>query len=235
MKKLDVEIEVIKCKIREEDLQEEFKEKLENKLNSVCESKEYATIEDIKNKKSFINKPYYCYKAAAVFICFVMFSSCAFAGGVGDWLKDMFSNVSEDMEIAYENGDIKEVNTEYQTYDGVSVKVDYVSLKDDQLYVTFNVTTEEEYNIIKINELVIEDEQGKVIFDINNKEAKDFQSRTKGISNKNKLIFFVISGSEGEFNTTNNVNIKVNNISVGNKNNMKDSSYGDWNFEIDLN
>ena len=37
MKKLDVEIELIKCKIHEEDLQEEFKEKLENKLNNVCE------------------------------------------------------------------------------------------------------------------------------------------------------------------------------------------------------
>lgn len=233
MKKLDVEIELIKCKIREEDLQEDFKEKLENKLNNVCETKEYTTIEDIKNKKSFKNRPYYCYKAAAVFICFVMFSSCAFAGGVGDWLKEMFSNVSEEMEVAYENGDIKEVNTEYQTYDGVSVKVDYVSLKDDQLYVTFNVKTEDEYDTTTINELIIEDEQGKEIFNINSKENNNCNIKTKGINQKNRLIFVVISGENKEFSIIDTIKIKISNINIGNENDLKDL-HGDWNFEIDL-
>lgn len=234
MKKLDVEIELIKCKIREEDLQEDFKEKLENKLNNVCETKEYTTIEDIKNKKSFKNRPYYCYKAAAVFICFVMFSSCAFAGGVGDWLKDMFSNVSEEMEVAYENGDIKEVNTEYQTYDGVSIKVDYISLKDDQLYITFDVKTEEEYNTIDIKELIIEDEDGKEIFNMKSKVAKNCSIKTKGVTKTNRLIFFNVSREEKEINTKDIIKIKINNINVGNEDNIKTLN-GNWNFEIDLN
>lgn len=237
MEKLDVELEVIKCKIHEEDLCESFKENLERKLNSKCEAKENVTS---KKKNNIIKKPFYFYKAAAVFICFVMFSSCAFAGGVGDWLKELFSNVDKEMEIAYENGDIKEVETEYQTFDGVSVKVDYVSLKDNELYVVLNVKTEEEFDIVNINELLIEDNEENEIFDINSKDADinnnriKYNIRNKGIDNKNKLIIFVISESKGKFNETDTINIKINNISIGHKNNMKDLS-GNWNFDISLN
>ncbi len=233
MKKLDVEIELIKCKIHEEDLQEEFKEKLENKLNNVCESKEYTTIEDIKNKKSFIKKPYYCYKAAAVFICFVMFSSCAFAGGVGDWLKEMFSNVSEEMEVAYENGDIKEVNTEYQTYDGVSVKVDYVSLKDNELYIIFNVKTEESA-IINIKDIIINNENGQEIFDYENSDKYEYSIKRKCISSKNDLIFITSSKKGENFNNSEELEINIKNIQSRNQEDIKDH-YGEWIFKIDLN
>ncbi len=234
MKKLDVEIELIKCKIHEEDLQEEFKEKLENKLNNVCESKEYTTIEDIKNKKSFIKKPYYCYKAAAVFICFVMFSSCAFAGGVGDWLKEMFSNVSEEMEVAYENGDIKGVNTEYQTYDGVSVKVDYVSLKDNELYIVFNVKTEE-YDRIYFKEFIIKDEFGNLIYD--NKDDFSNEGYRENITEKhdsktNSSVFISIIRNN-DFELYKEVNIQIKNIQVI-KNDDNYNYYGDWKFNIKL-
>lgn len=235
MKKLDVEIELIKCKIREEDLQEEFKEKLEKKLNNVCESKEYTTIEDIKKKKNFINKPYYCYKAAAVFICFVMFSSCAFAGGVGDWLKEMFSNVSEDMEVAYENGDIKEVNTEYQTYDGISVKVDYVSLKDNELYMVFNVKTEEEYDRIYFNDFVIRDEFDNIIFDnlkINNESKYEYSISEKINSRTNSLIICSIVNN-AQFESLEKLNIEIKNIQIKRNDTIKDN-YGDWLLEFTI-
>lgn len=233
MKKLDVEIELIKCKIHEEDLQEEFKEKLENKLNNVCESKEYTTIEDIKNKKSFIKKPYYCYKAAAVFICFVMFSSCAFAGGVGDWLKEMFSNVSEEMEVAYENGDIKEVNTEYQTYDGVSVKVDYVSLKDNELYIVFNVKTEEQYDKVYLNDLLIKDDVENEIFNMENKTNK-YSVKRKSIDTRTKLILVSINKKSADYKEYNNVTMNISSIKLKKDNIIKECK-GDWKISINLN
>lgn len=232
MEKLDVELDIIKCTIHKEDLQEDFKEKLEEKLNSVCESNAYTTTENSKNK---ICRPFYFYKAvAAVFVCVFMFSSCAFAGGVGDWIKNLFNNVDKGMEVAYENGDIKEVDSEYQTFDGVSVKVDYVSLKDNELYVVFNVKNEEECTRVNINELLIEDEHGIEIFNIDSNDFGECDIRTKSIDNKNKLVFFVISRSYENFETTNKLNIKVNNIRVMyKKNNIKDIN-GNWNFEVKL-
>lgn len=232
MEKLDVEIEVLKCKIQEENLQEDFKEKLEEKLNNVCNTKDYITMEDIKKKK-ILTRPYFYQKAAAAFACFIMFSSCAFAGGVGDWIKEMFSNVDQNLEVAYENGDVKEIETEYQTYDGVSVKVDYISLKDNELYMVFNVKTEEEYSRISISELVIEDEQGKVLFNTAGKKPDQGNTKTKTINKKNKLIFLTISENYEDFKSVNMFNIKITNIKISYGSTINEVN-GNWNFEIKL-
>lgn len=231
MEKLNLELEVIKCKIHEEDLDERFKENLERKLNSKCEGKENVTVE---KKNNVINKPFYFYKAAAVFVCFVMFSGCAFAGGVGDWLKELFSNVDKEMEIAYENGDIKEVETEYQTFDGVSVKVDYISLKDDELYVVFNVKTEEEYDRVYLNDLIIKDEFGNIIFNylenVNDDRYK-YNVEEKANDSRSSSIFCIIEVPNESLEAAENINIELGNIQIT-KNDKLANNYGDWSFEI---
>lgn len=230
MEKLDVELEVIKCKIHEEDLCESFKENLERKLNSKCEAKENVTS---KKKNNIIKKPFYFYKAAAVFVCFVMFSSCAFAGGVGDWLKELFSNVDKEMEIAYENGDIKEVETEYQTFDGVSVKVDYVSLKDNELYVVLNVKTEDS-NVINVNDLIINNEVGEEIFNYENRDKYEYSINKKSISSNNILIFITASKKEEKFNQSEDLEINIRNIQTRKEENISEH-YGEWTFKIEIN
>lgn len=230
MEKLDVELEVIKCKIHEEDLCESFKENLERKLNIKCEAKENVTRE---KKNNIIRKPFYFYKAAAVFVCFVMFSSCAFAGGVGDWLRELFSNVDKGTEIAYENGDIKEVETEYQTFDGVSVKVDYVSLKDNELYVVFNVKTEEEYDRIDLNDLLIKDEFENEIFNIENKTNK-YSVKRKSIDSRTKLIFVSINKKNIGYDEYRNITMNINSIKLKKDNNIK-TCIGEWEISVKLN
>lgn len=231
MEKLNLELEVIKCKIHEEDLDERFKENLERKLNSKCEGKENVTVE---KKNNVINKPFYFYKAAAVFVCFVMFSSCAFAGGVGDWLKELFSNVDKEMEIAYENGDIKEVETEYQTFDGVSVKVDYISLKDDELYVVFNVKTEDECNVIDIKEYECQNENGDIIFNSKYKFEYDFNIIKKSVNSTNKMVFLTITKKDSNFIKANDLIIKIKSI-IMEKNDKEVEYNGNWNYKINLN
>lgn len=232
MEKLDVELEVIKCKIHEEDLCESFKENLERKLNSKCEVKENVTS---KKKNNIIKKPFYFYKAAAVFVCFVMFSSCAFAGGVGDWLKELFSNVDKEMEIAYENGDIKEVETEYQTFDGVSVKVDYVSLKDNELYVVLNVKTEDEYDSVCIKDTIIEDKNSNEIFNAtrisNNWSINVSEKRTNELE---RLIILTLTQNEQNIlKDCNTIEINFKNI-VAIKNDIIVEYFGDWHFELNI-
>lgn len=231
MEKLDVELEVIKCKIHEEDLQQNFKEELEEKLNNAYESNAYTTTNSNRNKNNVISRPFYFYKAAAVFVCFVMFSSCAFAGGVGDWLKEMFCNVDTEMEVAYENGELIEVETEYQTYDGVSVKVDYVSLNENELYLVFNIKAEENFKYI--DDIIVENENGKEIFDIGNENLYDYKTRRKSIDKTNKLIFLTAYKNEGIFENSENLNINIKKIQVK-EDRLKDV-FGDWKFEINLN
>lgn len=234
MEKLDVELEVIKCKIHEEDLCESFKENLERKLNTRCEAKENVTSE---KKNNIIRKPFCFYKAAAVFVCFVMFSSCAFAGGVGHWLRELFSNVDKGMEIAYENGDIKEVETEYQTFDGVSVKVDYVSLKDNELYIAFNINSKEECNTIDIKEFEMENGNSDAMFNSRNAfeyNNYDFNTIKKSIDSTNKMIFLTITKKDSNFTRDNDLIIKIRSIII--ENDDKTVEYnGDWNYKINVN
>lgn len=201
------------------------------KLNSKCEGKENVTVE---KKNNVINKPFYFYKAAAVFVCFVMFSSCAFAGGVGDWLKELFSNIDKEMEIAYENGDIKEVETEYQTFDGVSVKVDYISLKDDELYVVFNVKTEDECNVIDIKEYECQNENGDIIFNSKYKFEYDFNIIKKSVNSTNKMVFLTITKKDSNFIKANDLIIKIKSI-IMEKNDKEVEYNGNWNYKINLN
>lgn len=233
MEKLDVELDIIKCTIHKEDLQEDFKEKLEEKLNSVCESNAYTTTENSKNK---ICRPFYFYKAvAAVFVCVFMFSSCAFAGGVGDWIKNLFNNVDKGMEVAYENGDIKEVDSEYQTFDGVSVKVDYVSLKDNELYVVFNVKEYEGHSDIFFNDLVIKDELNNIIFDTKDEyNTADFKcdiSEKKDSKTSSSVFLSLENGIN--IGTHKKIEVQIEEIQFL-KNNQINTCYGDWNFEIEL-
>ncbi len=233
MEKLDVELDIIKCTIHKEDLQEDFKEKLEEKLNSVCESNAYTTTESSKNK---ICRPFYFYKAvAAVFVCVFMFSSCAFAGGVGDWIKNLFNNVDKGMEVAYENGDIKEVDSEYQTFDGVSVKVDYVSLKDNELYVVFNVKNEEEYDDISLNNFIVKDEFNNNIFEIKDgfvKKEYRYDIRKKRETSTSSVLFLSII-KNSDFELYKQINIQLSEVQLLNNSKTR-VSYGDWNFEIEL-
>lgn len=235
MEKLDVEIEVLKCKIQEENLQEDFKEKLEEKLNNACNTKDYITMEDIKKKK-ILTRPYFCQKAAAAFACFIMFSSCAFAGGVGDWIKEMFSNVDQNLEVAYENGDVKEIETEYQTYDGVSVKVDYISLKDNELYMVFNVKTEEVFDHIYINDFIIKDNYDNVVFEnLEKSELDDFECKIKEKkeTKNNSLIFVTVSKRENNFDKYNTLKIEIDNVSVRNSEKVK-NYFEKWEFNVEV-
>lgn len=233
MEKLDIELDIIKCKIHEEDLQDEFKEKLEEKLNSACESRTHTTI---KSNKKIINMPCYFYKSvAAVFICIFMFSSCAFAGGVGDWIKEMFSNVDKEMEIAYENGDMKKVDTEYQTFDGVSVRVEYVTLKDNELYVVFNVENAEKYEDISFNSFVIKDELNNSIYDTDKdlkKEENKCDIRVKSNTKTSSTLFLSIIKKDN-FELYDNLNIEIKEICFLNDNDAR-SIYGNWRFNINL-
>ena len=233
MEKLDVELDIIKCKIHKEDLQDDFKERLEEKLNSACESKLDTTGEDVKNR---ISRPFYFHKAvAAVFVCIFMFSSYAFAGGVGDWIKEMFCNVDKEMEVAYENGDIKQVDTEYQTYDGVSVKVDYVSLKDNELYVVFNVKSEEEYEKVNITEIEILDNNNVVLNSSNIFKYSDFEynSMKKSLNKNENLIFMTINNKENNFIKYNTLGININCIEMRSGNESK-MYYGEWKFIMNI-
>lgn len=222
MEKFEVELKIIKSKIHEEDLQEDFINKLENKLNE-----KYNNMNADNNKVRFLRKPIFvCKSVAAVFVCFLLLSSCTFADEIEDWIKSIFSSVSPTSEIAYEEGNLIKVDSEYQTFDNISANIDYVSITDNELYIVFNIQTENSFDKIYLEGLKLEGENGEIkylhdSYDVNRETTKDCKLIAK-LPLKNK----------------NDSNIRSFNIAfksiVLEKGNENKKNNGNWMFELNL-
>jgi len=158
MEKFEVELKIVKNKIHEEDLTEDFRDKLERQLYE-----KYNNANANKIKFKLLRRPLLaCKNVAAVFVCFLLLSGCAFADEIEDLIKSMFSNVSQNAEIAYEEGNCIKVDSEYQTYGDISANVEYISSKDNELYIVFNIRTQENFDKIYLDGLTLEDESGEI-------------------------------------------------------------------------
>ncbi len=201
MEKFEVELKIVKSKIHEEDLAEDFRDKLEREL---CEK--YNNANASKNKFKLLRKPVLtCKNVAAVFVCFLLLSGCAFADDIEYFIKFMFSNVSQSAKIAYEEGNCIKVDSEYQTYDNVSAKVEYISLKNDELYIVFDVKTEEEFDKIYLEGLKLEDDNGEIeyIYELYDVKLKDKNNCNliAQITLKNNIEYKLLENLKITFNT----------------------------------
>lgn len=229
MGKLEIELEVLKCKIQQEELLDDFKDKLENSMNN-----EYNKCNETK-KKAIFYPLYCCYRAAAVFICFMVLSSCAFADELEGIFSLVFSNFDKNIEIAYEKGDIKEINTDYQNFNGISLNVNAISCHEDNLYLAFNVEVEEEFDKISFEGFEIKDENGQIFFNTNMVHAgTEVEEMFKKVDKYNGIQLISISNTSVKFEEYTNLNIIVNNIKLK-RNGKIEMADGDWNFVINLN
>lgn len=222
MEKFEVELKIVKSKIHEEDLTEDFRDKLESQLYE-----KYNNANANKVKFKLLRKPLLaCKNVAAVFVCFLLLSGCAFADEIEDLIKSMFSNVSQNAEIAYEEGNCIKVDSEYQTYGDISANVEYVSSKDNELYIVFNIRTQENFDNIYLEGLTLEDESGKIEYLYSSYDVK-FENEQDC-----KLITRLSLNSK-EKKDIETLKIIFDNISLknGDKINIFDNN---WKFELNL-
>jgi len=245
MEKFEVELKIVKNKIHEEDLTEDFRDKLERQLYE-----KYNNANANKIKFKLLRRPLLaCKNVAAVFVCFLLLSGCAFADEIEDLIKSMFSNVSQNAEIAYEEGNCIKVDSEYQTYGDISANVEYISSKDNELYIVFNINIKKikEYtkktplddawftltiegtktNTLRVGNLALtlEDESGEIkysgIYDVKRNTTNDCQLISK-------LILKNVENIKVE-----NLNITFNSI-ILEKENENNKNIGNWMFNLNL-
>lgn len=239
MEKFEVDLEVIKCKIHDENLSEDFINDLEEKLNN-----EYNKSSNVDNnintdikKNNVVKFPFhFCKTAVAVFACFLVFSTYTFADEIEDIIKAMFCSVSPTSETAYDDGKLIEVDSEYQKFGEISAKVDYVSVHENDICIAINVKSDSEYDDINVKEMNIKDEFKNLIYD-NKRDILDrdyiFVSDKKILSKNNCIILFEISHNEINFFEWDSIEVNIENIITNDNNNTKEN-IGIWNFTIDL-
>lgn len=230
MGKLDLELEVLKCKIYEEDVLDDFKVNLEKRLNE-----KYESYEPKHKPKITFNVHNYFGKAVAVFACFVVMSTCAFADEIEGIFNLLFANTHQNIETAYEEGNIKEIDSEYQTYDGVSLKVDYVSINENEICIMFNMNTDIDYKYLyvdSVKSIKLKDKEDNIIYPSNNmKEREEF----KRVEKNETTLMFIFSKCETEVQQYDYLKIHLDDINFILEDEQKMNKKGNWNFEIELN
>ena len=222
MEKFEVELKIVKNKIHEEDLTEDFRDKLERQLYE-----KYNNANANKIKFKLLRRPLLaCKNVAAVFVCFLLLSGCAFADEIEDLIKSMFSNVSQNAEIAYEEGNCIKVDSEYQTYGDISANVEYISSKDNELYIVFNIQTQENFDKIYLDGLTLEDESGEIKYLYSSYDVK-FENK------KECKLIAKVSLNSNEKKDIESLKITLNKILLknGDKVNICDNN---WKFELNL-
>lgn len=231
MKELDEELnknlENIQKQMSEYKLSDEFKAKLKVRLD-----KEYEEVNKsrIRDKLNFIPK-----QLVTSFACLVViFSTYAFADGIGNYINKYLSNTDKELQEAIENGKVQNVDMDFIKTDDLSIRVSQVVIEENNLFIIFDVLTEEEWDRIYIDEMKIQDENGKFIFDKENILIDSYvNSSIKHISTKEFLII-------NEIQFINNIeeNLNMLNINIGDfkfkKGNIIKSADDNLNIKIEL-
>ena len=148
-KRFNEELNEIKEKLKAEKLSDEFKANLQAKL-------EEELNKDDSSKGKILKFPTITRKLAGICACFIfLFSSCfVFADDIENVILELFGNTDKIIAKAIEEGNYKDIEMDYVEDQGISIKVDYVVVEDDELYIAFNVLGEE-YDKVFINDVNI--------------------------------------------------------------------------------
>ena len=228
-KRFNKELNEIKEKLNAEKLSDEFKTNLQAKLQEELNK-------DNSNKGKIFNFPTISRKLAGICACFVfLFSSCfVFADDIENVILELFGNTDRIIAKAIEEGNYKDIEMDYVEDNGVSIKVDYVVIEDDELYVAFDVLNEEEFDKVFFEDFCIKNQNAQIIYD--KKESTNHTkaiSKDKFISNNNLVIIYELTISNEELKDSKSLIFEINNINclLDNSSNIKD---GNWNLEINI-
>lgn len=222
MEKFEEDLNRLKNKINSMSLSDDFKEELSRKLDA-----EYNKT-DTRRHFSFPKQ------IVAAFACCIVLTSCVFADSIGNVISNFFANTSTEMEQALENGEMQKIDMEYVERDGVSIKVDYAMVKEDSVYLVFNILSDEEISDVKFLDYEIRDLNQNVIFNKLDFSFKYIEERyvQKRIDTKNILVCVQL------FNTKNikptdilSLNVNIRQIKLVNNTSFQDIN-NKWTFQI---
>lgn len=115
----------------------------------------------VNKKRNFIIK-----KGLGIAACFaILFSGIVYAKDIENYFKRIFTNSTEAIDKAVENGYIQEENMNYVYDKDIGVKVDNLVLDELNLAISFNFETKiENIKSIRFNDFTITNDNNKVVF-----------------------------------------------------------------------
>lgn len=119
-----------------------------------------------ENMAMKINKKYIIKTISVACACLILTSGIVFAKDIERIVKNLFSNSTEAIEQAVENGYVQEVTQNFVYDKEIGVKVDNLVLDDMSLNVSFKFESiRENLEYIRLNKFIILTDTGEKIFD----------------------------------------------------------------------
>ena len=228
--KINEDLKEIKEKLKAEKLSDEFKTNLKAKLQE-----ELNKTEKSDNGK-IIKFPNVTRKLAGLCACLVfLFSSCfAFADDIENVILELFGKTDKIIANAIEEGNYKEIEMDYVEDQGVSIKVDYVVVKDDELYIAFDILNEEEFDRVFFEDVNIKSQDREYVYTKNVTESNsNLNFEDKRINSKNTIMVYKLVKVECELKNVKKLNVEIKDIYF-----IKDEKFtnikGNWEFEINI-
>ncbi len=202
----------------------------------------HNTLQKEKKKRNSIN---IIRKVAIIIVSFgIISTSAVFADDIINFITLLFTNSTEAIDSAVENGYVQNVDMDYIYDEDIGVKVDNVVLDDTNLDISFvyNYRGIEEINSIELYEYTIKDENDKILYEFSEEPIiKDSQDIITEVMKDNKMMQIdnntykesLIYSAE----KINNINKLIIEIKRGNlvSNNENIIKIGNWKLEIELN
>ena len=227
-KKFEEDLKEIKEKLHAEKLRDEFKAYLQARLEE-----ELNKPSDKKERK--IHFPAVTKRLAAACACLIIFfSSCiTFADDIENVIFKIFGNTDKVVEEAIANGNYKKINMEYVEDNGISIKVDYVVVEENQLYIAFNVLAEEEFDEIYFKSIKIKNQNDYNIYSSEENNKTIMTSNEENITNKSSSVVYKVVNENYYDETIKEINVFCDEVWLFNKN-EEIIKKGKWNFNISL-
>ncbi len=231
MQNLEEEIKKIKEKRSKMEMSEEGKEKIRKIIEDRNTRSENEIIKYVPKK----NKTYiFAQKIAAVFICCLVLSSCAFAGEWKDILTKIFYGQGANIEYAVDNGYVQNIDMDYVESNGIKIKADYFYLDDYYMYIALDVVAEEEFDAIYLDKFeIIDENNNNVFYNVDMEEKLFFQLEVKRMSKKRAILLGKFSKIQDRFDNYSNLKIDINKIQLLN-NDKENYIYGMWNLNTKI-
>ena len=226
--KFEEDLKEIKEKLHAEKPSDEFKQNLQAILEE-----ELNKTSDKKERK--FHFPIYAKKLAAVCACLIIFfSGCfTFADDIENVILKIFGNTDKIVEEAIANGNYKKIDMEYVEDNGISIKVDYVVVEGDNLYIAFNILSEEEFNEICLKNISIKDQNDFWIYSNEENNGWSMTYDEENVTNKNSTIVYELINKVRYKDELNEIKIDCNEILIF-KGKNEFIKKGNWDFNINL-
>lgn len=205
---LDINLDNMKKQMSEYKLSDEFKSNLKLKLD-----KEYEEV----NKSKITNKlNFFPRQLVAAMACLVIvFSTCAFADNIGNCINKCLSNADKELQTAIENGKVQNVDMDYIKTDDLSIRVSKLVVEENNLYIVFDVLTEEDATKVLLQEFKILDDNNNIIFDSRNLlEGNSGDYFSKQLSAKDFLLMSKLEINDIENNHFQYIEVQLDKIKI---------------------